>query len=358
MPGVSGLFAASLLLPWIAPYTSPEMVDEARGLPETRSGRETRMAGPDPLASDVCKPRHFAVHGDSGTPRERTDRILDVLERTHAVFYRELGRAGFELKPLSEPLVWLVFADRAEFGRYMRQAEGMEVPDLDGYYSPRTNRVALLFRESHAGEVSAGEVKPAVAGEGATEPLRRPNGYIGERSGAFPRREAHEAAHQLAFNSGLQKRGVMYPFWVAEGLATAFETDSGQGPGAINVTRCRHLLAARRKGSLVPLYEFLVCVQVRLENTQRVQETYGQAWGVFHYLFTQHPARLREYLRSLAEYAPGQQSLVIRRKLVAEALGPPDELEAGWQALLDRLEANTVPDDPVPTPPRVGEMLP
>jgi hypothetical protein len=259
----------------------------------------------------------------------------------HAVFYEVLGRAGFDLEPLGEPLEWLVFTDRPEYDRYAWQTEGIEVPDLDSYYSSRTNRVSILFCPPAGAEDRTGEARSCMAVEGNEAALRPPRGYAGEPPAGSPEREAHEAAHQLAFNSGLQKRGVMYPFWVAEGLATGFETDSRLGPGAINRIRCRYLLSARREGSLAPLSEFLVQVDVPLENTPGVRASYGQAWGVFHYLFTRHPDRLRRYLRELACSSVGWQPVHVRRRQVAEALGPLDELEAGWQALLRQLDAGS-----------------
>lgn len=293
---------------------------------------------PNPNAGQIS---HFAVRVSSAMSPEETERLRQTLEKTHVLFYEAMGRAGFELEPHPEPLVWMVFADRQEYDRYTWQAEGIELPELDGYYSPRTNRVTILFCKPSAADRQARESRAPRSAEQGAMPLKPPNGYMGEPPAASPEREAHEAAHQLAFNTGVQKRGVMYPFWVAEGLATGFEPRSPLGPGAINLMRCRHLLSARRRGSLEPLPEFLVRVQVGLENNPAVQESYGQAWGVFHYLFTRHPTRLRRYLRQLATSPLGRQPLHVRQEHVASALGPMDELEAGWQAFLNGLDADS-----------------
>ena len=342
MPGVSILIVVSLVFPAVGPRPSQDpsqATEAAASRSRTRADRPTLAEPVSSLLPNTGQISHFAVQIRSATPPEEMEVLRQTLEQTHAVFYATMGKAGFELEPLSEPLVWLVFTNRQEYDRYTWQAEGMELPDLDSYYSPRTNRVAMLFWKPSGGG-------PADQARGERPRRRRsrrcsfrpPNGYMGEPPAASPEREAHEAAHQLAFNSGLQKRGVMYPFWVAEGLATGFETRSPLGPGAINLMRCRHLLSARRRGSLEPLPEFLVRVQVGLENTPRVQETYGQAWGVFHYLFTRHPAGLRRYLRQLAGSSPGRQPLHVRQQHVVSAMGPLDELEAGWQAFLNTLD--------------------
>ena len=69
---------------------------------------------------------------------------------------------------------------------------------------------------------------------------------------------------QLAFNTGVQTRGVMYPLWVSEGLATNLEADGagGLGLGRDNPGRRERLLRARAEGRLVPIADFLTLTRV------------------------------------------------------------------------------------------------
>ncbi len=341
MSGVNLLIAVSLVFPAMGPRPSQDpspTTETVASRSRTRADWPTLVAPASALLPNAGHISHFAIQIRSAMPPEEMEVLRETLEQTYVVFYETMGKAGFDLEPVPERLVWLVFTNRQEYDRHTWQAEGVELPDLDSYYSPRTNRVAILFWKPSGGEEQTGQGPAAQVATGGAVLFRPQNGWVGEPPAASPEREAHEAAHQLAFNSGMQKRGVMYPFWVAEGLATGFESRSPLGPEAINLMRCRHLLSARRRGSLEPFAEFLVRVQVGLEETPRVQETYGQAWGVFHYLFTRHPTKLRRYLRQLAGTAPGRQPLDIRRQQVVSAMGPLDELEAGWEAYLNTLD--------------------
>ncbi len=69
----------------------------------------------------------------------------------------------------------------------------------------------------------------------------------------------HEMTHQLAYNSGLQKRGVMYPLWVSEGLATFFEGSAlPQWDPIGNTARRRTLAKLHAGGALLSLRELSV----------------------------------------------------------------------------------------------------
>src|SRR5690349_23883131 len=88
-----------------------------------------------------------------------------------------------------------------------------------GYYSARTNRVALY-------DLSADETAGPLGDAASRDEVTR-------RLSKFPSSVAtvvHEAVHQLAFNTGLQVRYADNPMWVSEGLAMYFETpDFGNG---------------------------------------------------------------------------------------------------------------------------------
>jgi hypothetical protein len=280
---------------------------------------------------NVLASRHFQVIYLDEVPKKQVLLVAHLLEDTHDKFYATMRKAGFRLDPVQGSLNCVTFSSRSQFDRYARKTEFRRLSWLDGYYSPRTNRVLLLLssltdweKENRKDE---GNVIPAY---GVSYPSPHPEGSLA--------RIAHEAAHQLAFNSGLQKRGVMYPFWVAEGLAASFETGSETGPAQLHPVRSRHLLQAYNEGNVRPLEEFLLTVVPRCRSRKELNDLYAQAWGVFHYLFTHHRAELRTYMELLAEDGVGRRTRYHRLKLLQKALPPVNILEAGWQGFLRDLQ--------------------
>ena len=163
-------------------------------------------------------------------------------------------------------------------------------------------------------------------------------------------RLTHELAHQLAFNSGIQKRGVMYPFWVSEGLATNFEFDWPTGPSLdrCNTVRCACVLDTRVAGELVPFEQFIVQAKVPAD-TRVSRRHYAQAWAFFQFIMTERPRELRTYVRRLAKQPPGPREANTILAEFTEAFGPLEAVERAWNAFLDRQGQQIRTDHPVTT---------
>ena len=122
-------------------------------------------------------------------------------------FYDSFTRAGFAPCPASDKLVCLCVDNYSELDTYGRLADGAEVSWMDAFYSHRTNRVAVVR--------NAGEAGPRPANTGTAGPLNaRPMPVTASPRPVAPssaslnlRTVTHELAHQLAFNSGLQRAG-------------------------------------------------------------------------------------------------------------------------------------------------------
>jgi hypothetical protein len=121
-----------------------------------------------------------------------------LLEHVPSRFFQIFEGAGFHLERPAEKLVWVLLTDRHLFNQYAAKTDGISRNSLNAYYSARSNRVALLI------DPQSGRQNPFTD---------------------FARAR-HEAAHQLAFNTKLQTRGVMYPLWATEGLACILEYES------------------------------------------------------------------------------------------------------------------------------------
>ncbi|MCL5278307.1 MAG: DUF1570 domain-containing protein [Planctomycetes bacterium] len=275
-----------------------------------------------------------------------------TLEYAYEYFYDVFSKAGFDLSRSQDRLVWICFPRKSSFSTYALQAEGMDLSWLDGYYSTLTNRVAIVQTDQR-GRRREEAVPPSGSGPETMVAAHRSPREGGEpqtRSSAFggpvlamaatgPQfdvtRLTHELAHQLSFNSGIQKRGVMYPLWVSEGLATNFEFD-GTGSAGLehgNVPRCNGLLEAYAAGELTPLRQFVVQTTVS-PDLHVGRRTYAQAWGFFQFLLTEYPEGLRGYLQHAANDHLEHRDPATMLAEFTEAFGSPDALEVSWNAFL------------------------
>jgi len=251
-----------------------------------------------------------------------------ALEGARDGFCRAMKDAGLPVADTGRRLVWVCFPNHDDFNVYARSADHSDMSWLDEYYSARTNRVAMVCRA----------VSPKAAAEGAA-----PQGAVADGAARGPdiTRATHEAVHQLAFNTGLMRRGVMYPLWVSEGMATNFEVDPSGDPACKNAGRCGDLLAKKADGKLVPLDRFVTCWRVPSGDPEAVDELYAQAWGFFRFVFQERREGLRKYLVALAAKEPGRRDEASLRREFTEAFGPVESLEAPWARFL---QTCAVPD--------------
>lgn len=264
-----------------------------------------------------------------------------VLETTHRRFYDAFGVAGFAPLPLRERLVCVMFEEPDQFERYALSADRINMSWSRGYYSARTNRVAFF---DERGDMPTPRGRAARADDDRPSPLlaATPNNDEADSASLNLAKTTHEAAHQIAFNCGLQTRGVMYPLWVSEGLATNFELASPEGrfgPEYDNPSRRRHMISALERGELVSLTEMAGLSRVPTHDPRRVTVTYAQSWAMFKFLFQRRPEQLRRYLGSLAVLPPGARSSEAMRREFVAAFGSVGDLEMEWADFLDGLRA-------------------
>ena len=279
-----------------------------------------------------------------------------ALEHAYGRFYEVFSQTGFDLSRPNDRLIWICFPQKSDFGKYALRVEGMDLSWLDGYYSTLTNRVAIVQptdRKVRRPEETAGpsgsDVQVAVAanrspqeGVGTQTRYSAFGGSVLPLSAEGQRfdvtRLTHEVAHQLSFNSGIQKRGVMYPLWISEGLATNFEFDGSVTAGLehCNAARCKGLLEAYAAGELVPLGQFVVQTTVP-PDAHIGRRYYAQAWAFFQFVLTERPENLRTYLGRLGQKRPEHRDTDILLAEFVGAFGSPETLELAWNAFLARL---------------------
>jgi hypothetical protein len=302
----------------IARADSASLADSQEGL-QVQSQAGTHAA----LTSHQSK--HFVLlHAAGDAWASHAGRLL---EETHDRFYRQFEQAGFKLAPIQHRLTWVCLNSRSSFDTYTRSADGMSLAWLDGYYSARTNRVALLLDHT---EAAPPDERPPATLTANIAAVDSHSGYAGTGF-ADVARAMHEAAHQLAFNSGLQKRGVMYPIWASEGLASQFEYEHG------NTVRQRRLVRMADHDRLIPMSELITCTRRPLDRRYSTNDLYAQSWGFFRFLLAEKPAALRGYMTCLSQQSPGPRDQAALRGEFIRFFGDLDDLEVEWKLFIRQL---------------------
>lgn len=225
-------------------------------------------------------PAGFRVHHTANyiichnTPDEYVSWVGGLFEQIHHGFYTYWKNKGRELPKAEFPLVAVVFADQKSFAQYARPEVGDLVDSVIGYYHLQTNRMTTYYLKDNERRVAT---------------------------------LVHEAVHQLAYNSGLQRRMADNPYWVSEGLATYFESpdlNSVRGwrnIGAINTVNLARFKAYLRKRPSDSLTT-LIRDDSRFRNPAEATAAYAEAWALNYFLLR---TREESYLKYLDELAKG-----------------------------------------------------
>jgi hypothetical protein len=308
---------ARVLCPSTGSHSDLKSVVEARGDLSTGLGGAYQTLSTDHF-SLICSPN----------PAE-SEEIAHLLELAYHHFGSLFSGYHFELRTPPEKLRWVIFASGDSFSRYAIETEGWDLSWLTGYYSAKTNTVAIVTpQKTSEWQVRA---QSSQAHDIIACPPDAETALV---------QLVHEAAHQLSFNTGLQKRKVLYPIWASEGLAMFFErsllskySESKCCSGA----RGRRLAQLHRQGQLIRLEEFISIS--RLDETARAIDVYAQAWGLFQFLCEHQRDSLRKYFSNLYDLEPGWRDERTLACEFVEAFGSPDQLDGQWQRFLEELSS-------------------
>jgi hypothetical protein len=223
--------------------------------------------------------RHFVVAFPSG----QKDFWSPRFEEIYNAFYMYFNVRGIKLSEPTEPLVVIVFPTQKDFQRYALADKVTGASNMLGYYSPRTNRVAMY-------DVGNGS-KSDDAWAANSETL------------------IHELAHQIAFNTGVHHRNVLAPRWLCEGLGTLFEArgvwksrDYKQQKDRLNVGRLRDYQRFAVKGSEGVLLPLIESDKVFESNASLA---YAYAWALTFWLTETQPRKYSDYLQLTARRPAG-----------------------------------------------------
>jgi hypothetical protein len=218
-----------------------------------------------------------------------------LFQRLMSAFQNHWRNSKIEMHDPDMPLVAIVFSDRKHFADYALRDQGPTVVNAQGYYSTRTNRIALYDLTTELGG------------------RRGPVGDVGEQLEASLSNVAtivHEATHQIAFNCGMHTRYAENPLWLVEGMAMYFETPDVRSAagwktlGKINTPRLRtfqEYLRQRRDGDSLAS---LISGDKRLSEQETAPEAYAESWAFSYFLIKTKRKQYTEYLKLLSKKSP------------------------------------------------------
>lgn len=205
-----------------------------------------------------------------------TSRILETM-LPGVKAYAEQCKIAVHDPPV--PLVAVMFRTEGDFQKYRRLPDGVVA-----YYDGLSNRV-FMYEQSQLAEV-----RPDLAVQQAIATV------------------AHEGAHQILANIGVQQRLSVWPMWLSEGLAEFFApTTTGarlkwKGAGQVNDLRMFELeqylqdkAASEPKGEMV---EHTILAD-RLSS-----QGYAAAWAITHYLAKNRRSEFNAYVREVSQLGP------------------------------------------------------
>jgi len=325
---------------------------------DSEAYRRTRDLLPDSFKN--YETRRFVVLSNASPKWTRTQ--LGRLERTAHQLERFARRLDLRPQPLGHKLVCVLFADRDEYRLFASAHDEVTDTWIAGYYAPRSDRVVFYHAEANPSVV---EARAALAEMNADidsldraalrarklgqadrakqiqTHRRRYEHHVraeGRRIDAFAEEvglatTVHEAVHQLLFNTGIQTSAVQSPFWISEGLATAFETSSTQGAfGPDHEYEPRRgvfddMLAAE---ALIDLRMLVSWTELPTDDADVVQIAYHESYALVTWMSRFRRSELREYIHALRAEPAGAISANRHAALFTKSFGDVATLERAW----------------------------
>lgn len=297
------------------PYASSELRDSLR----EEFGSPYEVAGTT----------HYLVCAPAGRAAKYAE-LFESIYRDVEHFFRV---RGFPVREPEVPLQAIVFQTQQEFVRYCVRDQVPPSPGLAGYYSLKTNRVALFDNETLVSDT--GGVQRPIPSVAALSAI----------SGGTADTIIHETTHQVGYNIGVHSRLGGTPIWIVEGLATVLE------PAGMRSSMGRQRLEDRLNNERVNWFR----QRHRPDRTmghlaklvasdsffhQQTLDSYSESWA-FTFFLLENASRRRDlvsYLQSLATRDPAQEySASERLQDFQAAFGDISRLEVEFIRFMDRL---------------------
>jgi hypothetical protein len=184
-----------------------------------------------------------------------------------------------EVKEPTLPLVVVMFKSEAEFQKYQRMP-----PGVVAYYHTLSNRV-FMYEQSNLADS-----RPDLAVQQALATI------------------AHEGAHQILHNIGVQQRLSLWPMWLSEGMAEYFApTTAGErlrwkGAGQVNDLRMFELEQyVKSRASEKPDGQL---IEHTTQAARLTSTGYATAWALTHYLAKNKRVEFNDFVKKMSELGP------------------------------------------------------
>jgi hypothetical protein len=318
---------------------------------EDSVGNTWRQLGPNFARTETA---HFVILSDC--PPEWVRIRAELLERTRDQVFRVAAQLNVPVYPHPNKLLCVLINDHGQYRAFARAHDGLEARWIAGYYATLSNRVVFYNDETspayqrQRSRLSTYEQQlrdardraKAAEQEAQTdlamrlhgtadeldERIRRERERLDQRATAYSlTKTIHEAVHLLSFNIGLQLPDRDYPFWLSEGMATAFETDT---PGEIfgpdipaSQRRESRFHELRENGRMLSLQRLAGLGEVPGSDADLADAMYSQSHVLFTHLYRTSPDALGRFLRTLADEEPGRVSAERHVQLFRDHFGDP-----------------------------------
>jgi Protein of unknown function (DUF1570) len=251
-----------------------------------------------PPGYEIAASAHYVVMGRKG----KADDYAKLFEEVYRQVDMFFSVRGFDTHLPEMPMVAFVFGTQAEFKAYCEAQNDQSMTKMRGYYSPKTNRVAMYEDPNQVIKVTAGisdqELMPPIGED-----------LFASVTGQTADVIIHEGTHQVGFNVGIHSRLGTTPRWIVEGLATVLEppgirSRGKAGKDKVNDERLSWFqgdYSQRRKpGDLAKM------IASDDAFTGQTLDAYSLAWGMTYFL-TENPARagkFAKYLKKVSDRNP------------------------------------------------------
>jgi hypothetical protein len=239
----------------------------------------------------LLKTEHYLIFYQSTLAfAQDSGRLLEDLYRG---LLEELRQSDFPVRESEFPLVAVIFATEKDF-----RAHKKVDPKVQAYYEFFTNRIFFYQRSK------LDHLEPKV-----TSLLK-------------PQTVAHEGAHQILSNIGVQPRLSAWPPWLIEGLAEycAATTNTKKGImwagfgaiNALNMATLRELAdplsiqvnGADSQSPRTPSQKGLCRTEALVTKAELTPTDYAEAWALTHYLVHRRGADFFKYLKAMSQVRP------------------------------------------------------
>jgi len=302
---------------------------------------------------------HFVVLSDAG--RQAALSRGRTMERARHQYFRVMGRLGAPVVPPKHKLLCVYFDNHSDYTRFANDRDNVDTGWIAGYYTGVGNRVVFYndatsprftqardaigeyestlaqarerMTDARRGRDLASAEQLAAYTEDLQARIREENERLDEEADRVAESKTiHETVHLLAFNTGLQSRARLYPFWFTEGLASSFETEnprSSFGPDRPTPRRVAEYADAIADGRAIPLAALVRMTEAGHghSHARAAEALYAQAHALFVYLYKHEREAMVSYVDALLSESPGQISGERHAALFEAAFGDPAALE-------------------------------